>query len=612
MRATWRFVVLLLLGLLLWGCPSDDEGQAAADAETDTAAAPAAALKLADEAEPNDERAEAAQALEPPVRITGFINEPRAEKGKDKPIPDQDWYRIEVPAGAAQVLRVELTGVPEINHKLELTDADGNDLTEANNSKESGDEVIPNFSVEGGATVFVRVRELWKKNKERKFDEKNPYLLTATLTPRSEGEEIEPNNRQVDATPLRPGQMMTGFICCERCWKEKDRDWYRIVLDQGDAPAKPAADAAAAVPPVPAAAGEAGAREDEGTDTAAAPEAAAIERKPVPAGSPFLRIELTGVPELRPALGLYDEIGAPLLERRASASGEPVRIRNLGLDPARKELFLATSLKWGCNASDRYTLSVVAETSGKLMEFEPNDRLVHATTIEDGQMIWGFLSGAGDADYYRLHVEEASQVRVEASGLEKADIALEVYRDEETLLRRANEGRDKEGETISNVYLGPGFAYIKVSAKKGQENADTPYSVTVSMEADTGLKELEPNDEAAKATPIALGQTLRGFVHPKKDHDYYLIDLGRASGPVTVGLLLNGVPKIKSHVVLSGIEPDEEGKLPELASATATRAEQELQLEKELPPGKYLLVVRDDDDRQSNQRDEYRLTLSRK
>ena len=62
----------------------------------------------------------------------------------------------------------------------------------------------------------------------------------------------------------------------------------------------------------------------------------------------------------------------------------------------------------------------------------------------------------------------------------------------------------------------------------------------------------------------------------EKDHDYYLIDLGQASGPVTVGLLLNGVPKIKSHVVLSGIEPDEEGKLPELASATATKAEQEL------------------------------------
>ena len=606
MNLAWRFVVPMLLGAMLWGCPSDDQGKAAADAAADTAAAPAAAVKSVDEAEPNEDR-ESAQLLELPVRITGFIHAPRDADGKGKPLPDQDWYKIAVPVGAAQVLRVELSGVPGINHKLELTDADGNDLSEANNNKEGGDEFIPNFSVEGGATLFVRVRELWKKSKERKFDEKNPYKLTVALTPRSEGEEIEPNNRQVDATTIRPGQMMTGFICCAQCWKEQDRDWYRIVLSDrgGDDAARPAADAAAGVEaPVPAADAEA--------DTAAAPEAAAAGHKPVAAGSPYLRIELSGVPELRPTLGLYDEIGAALLERLASASGEPVRIRNLGLDPERKELFLATSLKWGCNAADRYTLSVVAETSGKLMEFEPNDRPVHATTIEDGQVLWGYLSGAGDADYYRLRVEEASQVRIEATGLEQVDLALEVYRDEETLLRGANEGSDKEGETISNVYLGPGFAYIKVAAKKGQENPDAPYSLTASLEADTGLKELEPNDDPAKATPIALGQTLRGYLHPRKDRDYYLIDLGQASGPVTVGLLLNGVPKVKFRLVLSSIEPDEEGKLPELAAATATKAEQELQLDKELPPGRYLIEVRDDDDRQSNPRDEYRLTVSRK
>jgi hypothetical protein len=57
------------------------------------------------------------------------------------------------------------------------------------------------------------------------------------------------------------------------------------------------------------------------------------------------------------------------------------------------------------------------------------------------------------------------------------------------------------------------------------ENSEQPYRLTVSVVPDDGSREHESNNTPALATPILLGHPLRGTIQPKRDEDWFKLDL---------------------------------------------------------------------------------------
>ena len=103
------------------------------------------------------------------------------------------------------------------------------------------------------------------------------YTLRVLGEPPSPAWELEPNDRAVDATELAAGAPMQGYY-----GPAGDADWFRLAL-------------------------------------------------PAPTPTQFLRVELSGVPEVRGSLEVRALDGALVAEYRASADGQPLVVRNLAV-----------------------------------------------------------------------------------------------------------------------------------------------------------------------------------------------------------------------------------------------------------------------------------------
>jgi hypothetical protein len=112
------------------------------------------------ESEPNDER-EQANLLPLGESIEGHM------EGSW-----YDWYRVDIPAAGKNLLRVDLTGVPEVNLRLALYDAAGSRVQEVTATEGGGPESLINVGVTQG-TYYVCVTADWGSNTT------DPYRLTA-------------------------------------------------------------------------------------------------------------------------------------------------------------------------------------------------------------------------------------------------------------------------------------------------------------------------------------------------------------------------------------------------------------------------------------------------
>ncbi|HYY53114.1 MAG TPA: hypothetical protein VE755_09585, partial [Myxococcales bacterium] len=148
------------------------------------------------EQEPND--FQRAQQIPARAVVSGSLQAPR----------DDDWYRVGVPGGKALALRVELKSVRDAF--LETYDRDRNRTLRVHVGGEDPG-VIP--AVACVEACFVKVSGTGPQE----------YELTVLGAEPQPGQELEPNDRAVDATPLQPGKPVQGtYLSAE------DEDWYRL------------------------------------------------------------------------------------------------------------------------------------------------------------------------------------------------------------------------------------------------------------------------------------------------------------------------------------------------------------------------------------------------
>src|SRR5205823_7183870 len=185
----------LLVAALLCACR--EKGAAPAPP---TSPAPPAPPERIREQEPND--FQRAQQIPARAVVSGSLQAPR----------DDDWYRVAA-GGKTLALRVELKGARDA--WLETYDRDRNRLLRVH---AGGDDpgVVPAMACLEACFLKVSGTGLQE------------YELTVLGGEPRAGEELEPNDRAVDATELRPGSPVRGtFLTAD------DEDWYRLSVPEG-------------------------------------------------------------------------------------------------------------------------------------------------------------------------------------------------------------------------------------------------------------------------------------------------------------------------------------------------------------------------------------------
>jgi hypothetical protein len=571
-----------------------------------------------DEVEPND--AQHAQGVPERAIVSGSIAASR------RGAADDDWYRVTPGPGRLLALRVELGsradgGAAPLDASLEVYDRDRNRVLHAR-ATAAEPALVP--AVACLEACFVRVSGTTPA----------AYKLTLLAAPPRDGEELEPNDRAVDATQLAAGAAAQGTF-----FAPDDEDWYRVVA----AAPKPDEFLRAEVSAVPGvrpelelralsdgallatfrapAAGEGIALRDLALPQPAPP--AAPEEAPADAGPAAAPVPTNPVPAAAPAAPPTAAASpAPASSASAAppASASPAAGSPLAAAAATPPAGYYFVLRPGWVSADKpggrprriadprtpYALRTSLEAGPPDLEQEPNDDAAHATDLSGGSRS-GYLSPAGDVDWYRIRAAVPSLLRVEVSALQRADVELSVWLpaarpgDKPVLLARANEGGVREGEILPAVGVPAGDALVKVESAQRNldgkwlrdgEDRDTLYRLTASLVPDDGAHDREPNDDLAHAQVVALPAKVTGTIWPKRDVDVYRFRVSEGRPPLD--LRVSAVRGVDLMLTLREVRPGRDGqeRAEIIGTADQVRGEgEEALLSVPLKPGDYTVEV---------------------
>jgi hypothetical protein len=184
-----------------------------------------------------------------------------------------------------------------------------------------------------------------------------------------------------------------------------------------------------------------------------------------------------------------------------------------------------------------YELTVTPETRNPGDEREPNDDLKRANAVPAGVDASGTFGRRRDEDWIRIPLSlppaapdhtAPPTARLELGPVDGVSVALKVLAGAE-VVAEARGGRGAELR-LRNVGLGSATDALTV-ALKAQEgrNLEARWALKVAIEPPLEGAEREPNDVIAKATPIAPGTSVSGFLWPG-DVDVYCLPRGGAPG----------------------------------------------------------------------------------
>jgi len=263
-----------------------------------------------------------------------------------------------------------------------------------------------------------------------------------------------------------------------------------------------------------------------------------------------------------------------------------------------------------------YTLTATVETGAPGLEQEPNDDPRHATPIHETAT--GYLAPAGDQDWFRIHTDAPAVLHAELSGADRADLELAVYgagAEKPALLARVNEGGPKETEVLPAVGLPAGDSYLMVQSAPRQlegkwvrdaEDRQNPYTLLVQLSPDDGSIEREPDNDVATAQTLALPISVKGFIWPRKDVDFFRFHVEAGHPPVSIFLsAVRGVDLGLRLYQLHGDQPPEV-----IGSSDAVRGEGEEKLVAvPLKQGDYAVEVQSPRNKDASASDAYTLRI---
>ena len=592
MRLLIRSAVALCL-IVVSACTCSEN--AVVDAGVIDAGPPVAA-----EAEPNN-GPEAAQVID----RTGSVE---ANLGADPAKPDEDWFVLK--AALPKTVALEVSCPPGADVSIEVVDDARTVLAAVNAGGIGASESLPNIDVSG--KTWVRVVGVKK-------GAGGAYTLKATFLERVPGFEVEPNDRRVDATQVALGQAISGYLA-----HPNDSDWFRFELPlNAPLPEQPIGEVQG---------DDAGAADSGTVDAVVDAGMAVADAGAADAGAPkekriAMRIDVSAVPGVTLEVQLLTAAEAVLFSAK-SLPGAGLSLRNVAARETDRELYVvvrgaptssAKDAKRGFNATQSYTLTFGPEDAAENAELEPNDDAAHATDLPANGLREGFISPQGDVDYFRLIPDSPSIVKLQVTGVEKVDLVLSVIKPSEgkadEVLLRANEGTAKEPEQLNSVFCEQAcFIKIEAVAKKidgkwvrEDENGAMSYRLSAEVSPDDGSLEREPNNTGAIASPLGVGKSIRGTIFPKKDVDYFQVDLRDRQVKTPLRGTLLGMLKVDVGLYLHRVEAD--GTLTLVQSSDGAKGDKAERVRFSAEPGLYVFEVRDAKNREANFQDSYQLSV---
>jgi len=158
---------------------------------------------LREEREPNNEAAQA-NKIAAGAPVTGFLG-----KRQSPTEPDRDVYVVAWPTGSRRVVTVAVTGLPNIDVNLSVSDGDGLHGATVDEAGAGDGEVLHRREVDG--PVVITVGETLAKDQRYPIENvSDPYTLT--VTEETLAGEAEPNNMDADATPVVLTEEVRGYL----------------------------------------------------------------------------------------------------------------------------------------------------------------------------------------------------------------------------------------------------------------------------------------------------------------------------------------------------------------------------------------------------------------
>ena len=133
---------------------------------------------------------------------------------------DSDWYKLVISESGKNIIRIDLSGVPEVGTYIEVYDENGEYLKRADMGYEGEPEEMVNFGVTEGVYYITAYGS--EKNETDKY-----RLSTQLIGPWEEGQEFEPNDDRDHANDLSLGGSIEGLF-----QNPSDSDWYKLVIDE--------------------------------------------------------------------------------------------------------------------------------------------------------------------------------------------------------------------------------------------------------------------------------------------------------------------------------------------------------------------------------------------
>jgi len=411
--------------------------------------------------------------------IKGFFQ----EKG------DQDWYKLTVNVPGKNIIRIDLSAVPEVDSDIRIYNEKGDYLKCYDADGRGEAEAIINLGVTEGI-YYMEVRTSSRMNQN------DSYTLKTQLTgPWQEGQEFELNDTKEQANELKIGEDMKGFF------QEKgDQDWYKLTVN-------------------------------------------------VP-GKNIIRIDLSAVPEVDSRIEIYDEQGDYLKGYNAGEKGEAEAIINLGV--AEGIYYMDVETRSGMNQNDSYTLKTqLTGPWQEGQEFELNDTKEQANELKLGEDMKGFFQEWDDRDWYKLtvNVPGKSIIAIDLSAVPEVDSRIRIYDEQGDYLKGYNVGEKGEAEAIINLGVTEGIYYIEVRAGSRMNQNDS-YTLKTQL---TGPwqegQEFELNDTKEQANELKLDQIITGYIFPGGDDDWYTVTIPEKGLDILL-IELSAVPQVNLLLTL--------------------------------------------------------------
>ncbi|WP_031435174.1 PPC domain-containing protein [Methylomarinum vadi] len=183
------------------------------------------------------------------------------------------------------------------------------------------------------------------------------------------------------------------------------------------------------------------------------------------------------------------------------------------------------------HASDGYRLELQFTPSGD--RFEPNDSFGKAAPIDLESSLQATILPQRDVDWYRFEIAEQGELKIVAEQVaENLAIVFRLWNANKETITNWFAPLSKGGPTEAVLDLPePGSYYLEVHDDRDDQRSVQPFTLTFEFKASGDRA--EPNNSFAQAKPLPLGETVTATILPKRDADWYRVDVDK-QGELTV------------------------------------------------------------------------------